>query len=46
MESTEQGTGMTVALLLNELEYPKAECNEDDCCCPLSLSDSLPLHLA
>ena len=29
----EQGTGMTVALLLNEIVYPEAECNKDDYCC-------------
>jgi hypothetical protein len=32
MVSAEQGASMNVALLLNELEYLEAECNEDDCC--------------
>jgi hypothetical protein len=44
--SCEQGTDMTAALLLDELVYSEAKCNKDDCCSPLSLGDSLPLHLA
>jgi hypothetical protein len=30
--SAQHGTDMIVALLLDELEYSKDECNEDDCC--------------
>jgi hypothetical protein len=30
--SAKQGTNMIVALLLNELGYSEAKCNEDDCC--------------
>jgi hypothetical protein len=44
--SAEQGTNMTIALLLNELGYPEAECNGATAATSLSLSDNLPLHLA
>jgi hypothetical protein len=31
--SAEQDAGKTVALLQNELVYPRVEQSEDECCC-------------